>query len=138
MIDSIDHLALIQKEGEKSNVIFPVCIDLDLSIQFPGIYFGVKRSPINNKTKLIELLTYLKKCNAIRLDGLMGYEAQIAGLVDNAKEYGLKNRIIQLLKKQSIPKINRLRKEAVDIIQQEGFNLKFINGGGTGSIEAER
>ena len=135
MIDSIDHLALLQKEGEKSNIIFSVCIDIDLSIQFPGIYFGVKRSPINNKEKLINLLSYLKKCNAIRLEGLMGYEAQIAGLADNAKEYGLKNKIIQLLKKRSIPKLNNWRKEAVDLIKQEGFNLKFINGGGTGSVD---
>ena len=136
MVDCPYHIELIQKEGEKLGVIFPVCIDIDLSIQFPGVYFGVKRSPINNKEKLIQLLSYLKKHNAIRLDGLMGYEAQIAGLADNAKEYGIKNKIIQLLKKRSIPKINNWRKEAVNIINKEGFNLKFINGGGTGSVHS--
>jgi D-serine deaminase-like pyridoxal phosphate-dependent protein len=136
MVDCPYHLELIQKEGEKLGVIFPVCIDIDLSIQFPGVYFGVKRSPINTKEKLIQLLSYLKKHNAIRLDGLMGYEAQIAGLADNAKEYGIKNKIIQLLKKRSIPKINNWRKEAVNIINKEGFNLKFINGGGTGSVHS--
>lgn len=136
MVDCPYHLELIQKEGEKLGVIFPVCIDIDLSIQFPGVFFGVKRSPINNKEKLIRLLSYLKKQNAIRLDGLMGYEAQIAGLADNAKEYGIKNNIIQLLKKWSIPKINNWRKEAVNIIKKEGFNLKFINGGGTGSVHS--
>lgn len=136
MVDCPYHLELIQKEGEKLGVIFPVCIDIDLSIQFPGVYFGVKRSPINTKEKLIQLLSYLKKNNAIRLDGLMGYEAQIAGMADNAKEYGIKNKIIQLLKKRSIPKINNWRKEALNSIKKEGFNLKFINGGGTGSVHS--
>ncbi len=136
MVDDPIHLELIQKEGEKLNVVFPVCIDIDLSIQFPGLYFGVKRSPINNKEKLIDLLFHFKKHNAIRLDGLMGYEAQIAGLADNAKENGIKNNIIQLLKKRSIPKINNWRKEAFEIINKEGFHLKFINGGGTGSVHS--
>ena len=136
MVDDPAHLELIQKEGEKLNVVFSVCIDIDLSIQFPGLYFGVKRSPINNKEKLIKLLSHIKKHNAIRLDGLMGYEAQIAGLADNAKEYGLKNNVIQLLKKRSIPKINSWRKEAVDIIIKEGFDLRFVNGGGTGSVHS--
>ena len=34
MVDDPKHLELIQKEGEKLNVVFPICIDIDLSIQF--------------------------------------------------------------------------------------------------------
>jgi D-serine deaminase-like pyridoxal phosphate-dependent protein len=74
----------------------------------------------------------------ISLEGLMGYEAQIAGVVDQAQNQWLMNQVIRLLKNISIPKIASRRKAAVDLITEMGFDLKFVNGGGTGSLESTR
>lgn len=135
MVDAIEHLQLIEKIGHKTNTIIPICIDLDLSDHYPGLHFGVWRSSITHLEALDELLTSLKNLKYIRLDGLMGYEAQIAGVGDAVKGGGLKNNVIQILKKRSINKLSKRRKEAVELIKSFGFELRFVNGGGTGSLE---
>ncbi len=135
MVDMPFHLDLLEEVGKKLNVIFPVCLDLDLSIDFGPLHFGVWRSALVNEKALEYFLEALKKCKHIELKGLMGYEAQIAGIVDNAKEYGVKNQVIRMLKKRSIPKIKTWRGKALEMIKDAGIELELVNGGGTGSIE---
>ncbi|MDB0600900.1 hypothetical protein PL373_07040 [Tenacibaculum maritimum] len=65
----------------------------------------------------------------------MGYEAQIAGLGDNVKGDTIKNLMIKILKNCSISKIRKRRTAAINLIKKNGFDLRFINGGGTGSIK---
>lgn len=135
MVDHKVHLDLINQVGTELGVEMPVCIDLDMSIDYGPIHFGVYRSPITDQASLKELLVILKEKKQLRLDGLMGYEAQIAGLGDAHKGKGILNKAVAILQKQSIPKIAKRRKEAIDLTKEMGFALKFVNGGGTGSIE---
>src|SRR5699024_3111183 len=72
----------------------------------------------------------------LRLDGMMGYEAQIAGVVDKAPGKNLKNQAVRFLKKQSIKEISKKRRELMKALRQEGVSLRFINGGGTGSLRS--
>ncbi|MEL6256509.1 MAG: amino acid deaminase/aldolase [Bacteroidota bacterium] len=136
MIDSPQHLEIIEPIGKKLGIQFPICIDMDMSIDFGSLHFGVWRSPINDQTKLGELLDAIKAFKHVRLDGLMGYEAQIAGLGNQMKGKALMNRIISFLQKKSIPKVAERRAKALELIKEKGFELKFVNGGGTGSIES--
>lgn len=138
MVDKQEHVRLINSIGSKLNVVIPICIDLDMSSSFPGIHFGVMRSAIDNKEKLKLLLDEIKQNPFVLLNGLMGYEAQIAGLGDNVKGAGLMNTVIRFLKKQSIKEIAKRRKDCVQLIQDEGFDLQLVNGGGTGSIESTK
>jgi hypothetical protein len=46
------------------------------------------------------------------------------------------NSVIRFLKKKSIKEIAQRRKACIDFLQAKGFELKIINGGGTGSIES--
>ena len=128
MVDLAQHLFLLQNLAEKHDSIINICIDIDLSLELPTLRFGVYRSSINSIKKLKVFLNELKKCPRLNLVGLMGYEAQIAGVMDK-NSFGIK-----ILKQISHKKLTSFRRESVEIIKNEGYNLQFINGGGTGSL----
>ena len=128
-IKELDHFAA------SNGIQIAVCVDLDLSVDFPGLHFGVWRSPINRMPKLDVFLKVLKSCSNLRLAALMGYEAQIAGLGDQMPGQGLKNWIIRLLKKRALPLLRARRTAALQRIREAGFTLDYVNGGGTGSLE---
>lgn len=134
MVDMEEHVAQINQIGKEKNVQIPICIDLDCSSDFGPIHFGVWRSSITNTNQLQDLLDSIKKLDYVKLDGLMGYEAQIAGLGDNVKG-DIKNPIIKFLKKISIKEIRKRRTAALNLIRENGFTIRFANGGGTGSIQ---
>jgi D-serine deaminase-like pyridoxal phosphate-dependent protein len=136
MVDEHEHLEKIEAIGRRINVKFPVCIDIDVSVDFWKLHFGVWRSPLTDMDKLKVLLERIQKMSFIQLDGLMGYEAQIAGVGDAVQGNGLKNNVIRFLKKRSIPAIAERRAQAIEVIESLGFELRFVNGGGTGSIES--
>jgi len=136
MCDLAEHIQLINKIGEAENCIIPICIDLDMSVAFPALHFGVYRSSITNLQSLKQLVTVIKQNPFVKLAGAMGYEAQIAGVGDNMPNESIKNQVVRLLKKQSIKKIATWRTQAVNYLLAEGFKLDFVNGGGTGSLES--
>jgi len=138
MIDSIEHIMIHQKIAKESGVILPICLDIDMSSSFPGIHFGVRRSGISNEKKACEIYKEMKNCGNLILNGIMGYEAQIAGLGDNYRGKFLKNTIVKILKRSSIKSIAKRREEVVDGLNKLGASLELVNGGGTGSLESTR
>lgn len=136
MVDNSIQVEKLNKIAENNSIVIPVCIDIDMSTKFLKLHFGVFRSPINNKKLATDLAELIKNLSNIKLRGIMGYEAQIAGLPDRspAKNFIL-NLVIRKLKKRSIKKIKRRREEIVKSILELGHNLEFVNGGGTGSVE---
>ncbi len=136
MTDKLDHVHLINEVGKKHKVKIPISVDIDMSVDFPGLHFGVWRSSIRKPNTLKSLLEEIKKMEFVSLDGVMGYEAQIAGVMDKVEGKWLMNNVIRSLKKFSINKIADKRKKAVDMIRAMGFDLKIVNGGGTGSLES--
>ncbi|MBL7728360.1 MAG: alanine racemase [Dinghuibacter sp.] len=135
MADCAEHLNMLNKVGKETGCAMPVCIDYDLSNHYPGLHFGVWRSGINTLQKLERLLDELKKFPFVHLEGLMGYEAQVAGIGDTVYGKGLKSLVVQQLKKKAIRLAEKNRAAAVELIHSRGHNLRFVNGGGTGSME---
>ena len=138
MADLKQHIDNYQQVGREKNCTIPVCMDLDLSVSFPGLHFGVMRSSIRNAELATEMASYIQNKTHVKLVGLMGYEAQIAGVGDAMKNSFLKNKIIRLLKSWSLPEIRRRRAASVAAIARLGINLEFVNGGGTGSLETTK
>lgn len=134
MVDAQEHIDLLESLAIETNGKFFVCIDVDMSSAFPMLYFGVRRSPLKDVTSVLALANKIKQSSRVELRGLMGYEAQIAGVGDNVPAQNLKNKVVNTLKKKSIKEIERKRKAAVDALKEAGFSLDFINGGGTGSL----
>ncbi len=138
MVDSAEHVRQLDAVASASNVILPVCIDLDMSIDPPGIHFGVYRSPINSVEKALALHGVIKQAKHLRLNSLMGYEAQVAGLGDRIPGQKLKNIVIRMLKRRSIKLVAARRKAVVEVLVKDGAQLEIVNGGGVGSMEFTR
>lgn len=135
MIDSVDHIHHLESLAASTGVTLPVCIDLDMSVDFPGLHFGAWRSSIATAGDALRLYDQIAGCPHLRLDGIMGYEAQIAGVGDNAPGQSAKNRLIRALKRRSVGVVARRRAEIVAALGGRGAQLRFVNGGGTGSLE---
>ncbi len=98
------------------------------------LYFGVRRSPLKDEKSVLKLAEKIKQAERIELKGIMGYEAQIAGIRDHLPEQALKNRLVQFLKKKSGREVAQRRKAVVQALHEAGFSLDIVNGGGTGSL----
>ena len=135
MIDCIEQAALINQLAKDLKVTAKLCIDLDMSVQYPGLYFGVYRSPVRSAEDAVDVYKKVKNLSNVRLCALMGYEAQIAGLGDQLPGKTLENPIVKRLKDRAVPVIAKRREEAVRALENEGVEFELVNGGGTGSIE---
>ncbi|MTV24293.1 amino acid deaminase/aldolase [Nitriliruptoraceae bacterium ZYF776] len=138
MVDSpahVDHLEAVL--GEVA-VPVPVAIDLDLSWDLPGLRFGVLRSPVVTAEDAADLTRRIVASPTVRLDGLMGYEAQVAGVAERAPGRSrVEQAVIVALKRASLRRVARARAAVVDAVEDVvGAPLRFVNGGGTGSLES--
>ncbi len=136
MVDSAEHVRRLDEFGQRHGVAVPVCIDVDMSSDFPGLHFGVYRSGLTGPKAVEKLLPVLRASASVQLVGVMGYEAQIAGVPDRVPGQVLKNWLVRLLKKKSAAEVRRRRQAVVELLS--GENLRFVNAGGTGSLETSR
>lgn len=138
MVDEPGHLPPLAAAAASHDVELAVAIDLDMSTQFPGLHFGVRRSPLRSVGNAIALADAIARTPGVRLDGLMGYEAQIAGLQDHAPGQTLKSAAVRALKRRSDRELRARRGAVVRALHDLGHRLRFVNGGGTGSFESTR
>lgn len=136
MVDMIEHVHALEKLAAQKQVRALVCIDLDMSIQYPALYFGVHRSRVRNAEEAVALFKKMRGLHHVDLKGVMGYEAQIAGLGDAVPGQFAKNQIIRMLKQNAIPKIESRRTRTVLALREAGADIQLVNGGGTGSVES--
>ncbi len=138
MIDSIEHVAQIEAVAQEYNVRLPLCLEIDMSMNLPGLHFGVWRSPIHTARQARPVIKRIMASSHVWLDGLMGYEAQIAGVGDNFPGQRAKNIVVQKLKQRSIRDLAQRRAALIQLVEDYGLTLRFVNGGGTGSIATTR
>ena len=136
MVDCRQHLQAIQQAAQQQGTVQPICADVDMSSQFPLLYFGAHRSPLRDRDSFNRFLDEVEQCPNLQLVGIMGYEAQIAGVGDASPSSGVKNRIIRWLKRRSIVELSRRRQLACQLAVDRGHPLRLVNGGGTGSIDS--
>jgi D-serine deaminase-like pyridoxal phosphate-dependent protein len=138
MVDNATQVRKIAAVARTEGVVMPLAIDLDMSSDFPGLHFGVYRSPVDGPGAALALAAEIARTVGVRIDGLMGYESQIAGLMDDVPGQRLKNAIVRALKRRSIAEVNQRRCDTVAALTAAGHRLRFVNGGGTGSFESTR
>ncbi len=131
MVDRPEHLKILAAAASQGGAAVRFAFDLDLSIRLPGLHFGVHRSWLNAADRLAALLTALPLHPQLQFDGIMGYEAQIAGVDDTSPA-------ARFLKRWTWEKIARRRAELVALVRNAGYSPRFVNGGGTGSLEESR
>lgn len=134
MIDSIEHISRLEKIAQEEAGSFYVCMDIDLSSQIYGIHFGVYRSPIRTVNEAKAIVEKLLQSPYIILDGIMGYEAQIAGVTDTDPKQAAKGWLIRHMKRKSAKEVVKKRKSVMKMLNKANVSLRFVNGGGTGSL----
>ncbi|MFE8073146.1 alanine racemase [Marinobacteraceae bacterium S3BR75-40.1] len=135
MVDSLVHLEMIESAAASRNVTVAVCLDIDMSTPFGPLWFGVRRSPLRQWEQVRPLLDRIAASDELKLAGVMGYEAQIAGIPDRTQGKRLQNLAVPRLKALAWPWIQQRRNRVIDAIVERGERLDFVNGGGTGSIQ---
>jgi D-serine deaminase-like pyridoxal phosphate-dependent protein len=138
MVDSVEHVEHIAEIARQHDARLPVCIEVDLSIDVPGLHFGVWRSPLRTPAQARPVVESILAAPQLTLDGIMGYEAQVAGLGDTLPGKAAQNRIVRALKRRSVREAAARRAALLDLITSYGHSLRFVNGGGTGSVATTR
>ncbi len=138
MTDSVEQLKIMSKVGEKAGVILHACLEIDMAYRplKTNIHLGMRRSPIRSPEDALAFAESSKDYPGVTVDAVMGYEGHIAGPNDNVPKQWLKNRLIRGLKKASISEFSKRRKEIIDILRSKGFDIRTVNGGGSGSLHS--
>ena len=84
MVDSVEHLDLIEESAGSFVAPIRVAIDIDVSWWPLGgfVKIGPKRSPVRTAEQAASLAREIERRERVKLIGLMAYEGQIAGVGD--------------------------------------------------------
>jgi|GEM_PF-269129 len=143
MVDHPKHLQfltecfeeLCRQSPEFENCKLSLCLDIDMSLRMGGIHFGVQRSSIRTIHHFQNMLQLIKNSKIFKLWGMMGYEAQVAGLPDRSPFNSWQNPIKQLIRSLSKRHILHWRAQIVEEAKRQGFTNFHFNGGGSGCFE---
>lgn len=136
-VDSVAHVELHARVARRVGVVLPICLDIDVSTRFPGLFFGVRRSPVDTVTEALRIALAIEMSGSLRLDGVLGYEAQIAGVRDRLPNDRVMAALMRELKRRSMPEVSTRRTAIVDALRAR-YPIRFVNGGGTGSVRETR
>jgi len=128
VIDALEHLEALHEVASEVGPIAAV-IDLDVSLRRAGLHLGVRRSPLRSGEDVARLLRESVRFPNLRIEGLLAYEAHIAGLPGA----GVAQRAFRSM---AIPDVRELRAQAVAALRAAGVEQPLVNAGGTGSLHA--
>lgn len=136
MIDSPLHVTMLADYWRERGDGQPlrVCIDQDMSWRPGKLHIGAQRSPVRTTEDFRLVLDAILARPELRLAGVMGYEAQIAGVGDQNPFAPLLNPAKKLIKAQSVKDVAAKRRAVSELLVRRGVSIDFFNGGGTGSI----
>jgi D-serine deaminase-like pyridoxal phosphate-dependent protein len=143
MVDGSAQLDLVEAAvGEPAHPI-EVCLELDAGLwMLDGrIRIGAKRSPVHTAEQAAAVAREIVARPHFRLVGMMAYESQVAGLGDAPPGRRLRAVAIRGLQRRSLADLTSRRGAAVAAVQDVLADaseppLRFVNGGGTGSLES--
>ncbi|WP_100445880.1 amino acid deaminase/aldolase [Glycomyces xiaoerkulensis] len=136
MVDSVEHLDFIARQAAPSRSRpLRLCLEVDMSLELLGgrVHIGAHRSPVRTPDQAVEMAHRIEQRPGLALVGLMGYEAQIAGVQDAFRANGLAYPLVRLVQRLSGSELAGRRAETVAAVR-ETADLEFVNGGGTGSV----
>ncbi len=127
MIDSVEHLDVIDALIGRGHPPIRVCLDVDASLRLGPLHLGVRRSPVHSARQAGRVARDVVARAGFDLVGVMFYDAQIAGLPDSSPA-------VRLVKRRSAAELLRRRSAVIDAVSQHA-SLEIVNAGGTGSLE---
>ncbi|MQA34252.1 amino acid deaminase/aldolase [Modestobacter roseus] len=135
MVDSVAHLDLLDAVAPPATrPVVQVCLDLDASWRVGPAHVGVRRSPVHSPAEAAALARAVVARPGVRLVGVMAYEAQVAGVGDAPAGRPVRGLAVRGMQRASVRELAVRRAAAVAAVR-EVADLRFVNGGGTGSLE---
>jgi D-serine deaminase-like pyridoxal phosphate-dependent protein len=137
MVDCSEHLDMIESVLGTGAAPVRVCMDLDAGWWPLGgrLKVGPKRSPVHSVEQAVELAREIQRRPQLELVGIMAYEGQIAGVGDRPAGRRFRGAQIRFMQRRSTKEL-LVRRGRVVVAVNEYAKLEFVNGGGTGSLEA--
>ena len=126
VIDDPQHLALIAGAVEPGAHPVRVCLDVDASLRVGPLHLGVRRSPVHTVEQAVSAARGIVREPAVRLVGIMFYDAQLAGVPDRSPA-------VRAMKARSARELARRRPRVVEAVRAVA-PIDLVNGGGTGSL----
>ena len=134
-VDSEEGLVRAARAGKERGVALRIVLCVDMSLRAAGLHVGVRRSPLHAPSAVVALAERARELGLV-VHGVMGYEAQVAGLGDDSP---YDPRALRLAKRAiraaSMRELGARRSAIAEALRVRGFDLAFVNGGGTGSLE---
>lgn len=98
-----------------------------------GVTLGAARSPLRTAADVAALGAAIMQRPNLLLTGMMAYEGQIAGVPNAAR--GPRGMLVRAIQRASARDIRERRAQSVAALGALA-ELRFVNGGGTGSLES--
>lgn len=112
-----------------------VCLDIDASYRAPAVgVLGARRSPVRHRAEARALAQTVIGRRGFELVGVMTYDAQIAGVGDKSLHRPGAGQLIRAMQGASWDELVIRRSEILTDVRRL-TELRFVNGGGTGSLE---
>ena len=147
MVDAPEHLALLAsvtspgtggagRGGAEARI--PVCLEADAGLWLAGgrVRVGPRRSPVHTPAQVGWMAAAIARTPQLRLDGMMAYEGQIAGVGDRPLGHPVRGLAIRAMQAASRRELRSRRGALVAAAERAGGPLRFVNAGGTGSLES--
>jgi D-serine deaminase-like pyridoxal phosphate-dependent protein len=137
-VDSHDGVRAMGRAGVARGVETRAVICLDMALEKLGgrVHLGVRRSPIRTSAQALELARFIRATEGVTVHGVLGYEAQVAGMGDASPFTPSQNGIKRWIRRASVEDVAERRAAIVEGLRKDGFELAFVNGGGTGSLDS--
>jgi len=135
MVDSVEHLDVVDSVRSSKAVPVRVAIDIDAGFRMGGQHVGPKRSPLYDTTPVVDLARTIVERRGFTLVGVMTYEGQVAGVQDDVPGQRAKSLVVRRLKSASMEQLRARRHELAAALARV-TPLEFWNAGGSGSVEA--
>ena len=138
IVDDVAHLACLSSAAEAARTRIDVLVEVDMSYRpLRDLVLGVRRSPIREPRDVLAFVARVAEHPALRFAGIMGYEAQIAGVGDDlpgGPRARIEGALGRLVKSRSRVEVEKKRAEIVEALAASGHRAEIVNGGGTGNL----
>ncbi len=138
VVDDVASLGPAAAAARAAGATLPLVVELDVSWRPArgAAHIGARRSPIRSPEQAVELARRIAETPGLRFDGLMGYDAHVAGVPDAVHGEAVGNALKRLMKHLAWPAATDLRTRTLAALVAAGLPPRFVNGGGTGSLRA--
>jgi D-serine deaminase-like pyridoxal phosphate-dependent protein len=138
MVDAAPTVARLDEAASAGDVVLSlvICVDMALELAAGRVHLGVRRSPLRTPAEVVRLARDIASRPLLRFAGIMGYEAQVAGLGDANPFAPALNGLKALIRRASVSEVRTRRRAIVTALGEAGLPPGIVNGGGSGSLDS--